>query len=175
MSVEFIKCTLSETDIDLLSSLGKQTFHETFEGMNSEKIMSAYLKSAFNKKQLRKEVKNTNSVFLILFSDARSAGYMKLNSEKAQTDFKEKNGFEIERIYLKKEYQGYGFGCSMIQKAVSIAKDRNKSYIWLGVWKRHTTAISFYEHMGFKKSGTHSFMMGKERQEDYIMRKELDQ
>ncbi|NGP90273.1 GNAT family N-acetyltransferase [Fodinibius halophilus] len=171
MDLDFNTCTLS--DIELLSEVAKETFHETFADMNSSETMAAYLESAFNKEQLKKEISNPNSLFLFLYSNGELAGYLKVNENEAQTEFQDKDGLEIERIYLRKEFQGQGLGSTLLEKAISIANNRNKRYIWLGVWEHNEQAISFYEHKGFITIGSHSFLMGEEQQKDYIMRKEL--
>ena len=171
VDMNFKTCTLS--DIELLSEIGKETFHETFVDTNNPEPLAAYLKSAFNKEQLKSEVRNPSSLFLFLYSNAELAGYLKVNENEAQTEFHDKDGLEIERIYLKKKFQGQGLGSSLLEKAIAIADDRSKSYIWLGVWEHNEKAISFYEHKGFKKTGSHDFLMGEEQQKDLIMRKEL--
>src|SRR5699024_8941348 len=112
--------------------------------------LAAYLKSAFNKEQLKSEVRNPSSLFLFLYSNAELAGYLKVNENEAQTEFHDKDGLEIERIYLKKKFQGQGLGSSLLEKAIAV-----------------------YEHKGFKKTGSHDFLMGEEQQKDLIMRKVL--
>lgn len=171
MELNFKTCSLD--DIDLLSEVARETYRATFEDMNSAETMTSYLKSAFNKEQLKSEVSNPDSRILFLYRNDKLAGYLKINEYDAQTEFQEKTGLEIERIYLRKEFQGQGLGSMLLDKAISIANEQNKEYVWLGVWKYNKKAISFYEHMGFTKTGSHYFIMGKEKQEDYIMRKEL--
>jgi diamine N-acetyltransferase len=43
-----------------------------------------------------------------------------------------------------------------------------------GVWERNADAIAFYEKMGFREAGRHSFRMGEEFQPDLIMKNVLD-
>lgn len=171
MDLKFKTCSLS--DIELLLEIAQETFLETFAYMNKSETMASYLESSFNKEQLKKEIRNPNSLFLFLYSNGELAGYLKVNENEAQTEFQEKSGLEIERIYLRKEYQGQGMGSYLLEKAISIANEGNKKYIWLGVWELNEKAISFYERKGFKKTGSHQFVMGMEEQKDYIMRKEL--
>lgn len=171
MDLNFKACLLS--DVKLLSEIAKETFHETFADMNSPEAMAAYQESSFNIEQLKMEVRNPNSLFLFLYSNGILAGYLKVNEYEAQTEFQDKDGLEIERIYLRKGFQSQGLGSSLLEKAVSIATDRNKKYIWLGVWQHNENAISFYKHKGFEKTGSHDFLMGDEQQKDHVMRKEL--
>ena len=94
-----------------------------------------------------------------------------LNELNAQTENREVHYLEIERIYLYKNYQGKGIGKLMIDHSIKIAKKKNKSKIWLGVWSENPAAIGFYKKMGFIISDTHIFKMGEDEQIDYIMEK----
>jgi ribosomal protein S18 acetylase RimI-like enzyme len=60
-----------------------------------------------------------------------------------------------------------------LDKAVCIAKQKGKAYLWLGVWEKNIRAIGFYSKNGFRASGEHIFVMGDEQQHDYIMKREL--
>jgi len=80
---------------------------------------------------------------------------------------------EIERIYIKKEFQKHGLGKYLLNKAIELAMECNKRKIWLGVWENNENAIGFYKKMGFVQTGTHSFYMGDDEQTDFIMTKTL--
>jgi ribosomal protein S18 acetylase RimI-like enzyme len=49
------------------------------------------------------------------------------------------------------------------------ARERGFNCLWLGVWDKNEKAIKFYERWGFKKVGSHAFMLGKDAQNDFIM------
>jgi len=171
MSIEFRECTVQ--DIDTLSALGRETYHDTFAAMNTLKNMRTYLDTAFNRETLLKELLAEHSQFLFLFCDDELAGYLKLNEEDAQTDMYEHEALEIERIYLRSVFQGRGLGKVLIEKAMESARSKNKSYVWLGVWKRNRNAVAFYRRMGFTVFGSHDFRMGEELQSDYLMRRDI--
>ena len=114
---------------------------------------------------------NPNSAFFFLYGDDCLAGYLKINEKDAQTDLPNENSLEIERIYVRREFQGSGLGKMLIEYGLSIAKEKKKEFAWLGVWEKNEKAIRFYEKMGFRKHSTHSFYMGDDEQTDYIMQK----
>src|SRR4051794_6243446 len=93
-------------DLPLLQEVGYETFSETFKHMNTPSNMKAYLEKAFNIEKLKQELINPNSTFYFMYSEGNLAGYLKVNIENAQTELAASNSLEIERIYLKKEYQG---------------------------------------------------------------------
>lgn len=83
------------------------------------------------------------------------------------------NSIELEKIYVKGIFQGKGLGCMLMDKTIEVARVREKSYIWLGVWEKNDKALQFYKNNGFYEIGKHSFIIGEENQTDYIMRKDI--
>lgn len=160
-------------DLDKLRELSIQTYYNTFAAQNTPEDMSEYLNNAFDREKLHKELSDENSMFFFLYFNKKLAGYLKLNEAPSQTDINDKDSLEIERIYVSEEFQGEGLGRYMIEQALCIAQKRKKKYAWLGVWEKNEKAIRFYERNGFFKIGSHNFVMGKDMQTDYIMRKNL--
>jgi diamine N-acetyltransferase len=160
-------------DLETLRNIAWQTYDDTFRHFNEPANMDAYLASAFNREKLQAELGNPHSSFFFLLLEGAVAGYLKLNDGDAQTDMRDPEGLEIERIYVKRDFQGLGLGKALIAKALEVARERKKRFAWLGVWEKNGNAIAFYTKMGFSKIGTHDFYMGTERQTDWIMRKEV--
>ncbi|MGO4791793.1 GNAT family N-acetyltransferase [Paenibacillus sp. 2KB_20] len=169
MTLTIRKCT--SEDLGLLQDISIGTFNETFRDQNSPENMKTYLERAFNINQLAIEVSNTASEFYFIYYNGEIAGYLKVNIHDAQTEMMGNDSLEIERIYIKGQYQKHGLGKFLLNKAMEIAMERNKKSIWLGVWERNENAIAFYKNMGFVQTGSHSFYMGNEEQKDFIMTK----
>jgi ribosomal protein S18 acetylase RimI-like enzyme len=171
MTINIKKCTLE--DLRLLQEISYETFNDTFKHQNSPENIKAYLERAFNLKQLEKELCNICSEFFFVYFNNEIAGYLKANTNDAQSEDMGDESLEIERIYIKNKYQTHGLGKYLINKAMEIAMERNKKIIWLGVWGKNENAIAFYKKMGFVQTGAHSFYMGDEEQMDFIMTKTL--
>ncbi|AGN35015.1 GNAT family N-acetyltransferase [Bacillus paralicheniformis] len=171
MTVNIKRCTLE--DLQKLQEIGCETFNETFKHQNSPENMKAYLEKAFHLTQLEKELSNKASQFFFVYCNNEIAGYLKVNTDEAQTEKMGDESLEIERIYIKNEFQKHGLGKYLFNKAMEIAKELNKKKIWLGVWEKNENAIVFYKKMGFVQTGAHSFYMGYEEQTDLIMTKTL--
>ncbi|GAM12165.1 GNAT family N-acetyltransferase [Mesobacillus selenatarsenatis] len=167
MTIRITKCTLD--DLLTLQEISYVTFDETFKEQNSPENMKAYLDKAFNLKQLKEELSNASSEFFFVYFNNKLAGYLKLNINEAQSEDMGSEALEVERIYIKSDFQKHGLGRYMLNKAVEIAKFHTKTKIWLGVWEKNENAIAFYKRMGFVEVGSHSFYMGDEEQIDIIM------
>ncbi|NCB51229.1 MAG: GNAT family N-acetyltransferase [Clostridia bacterium] len=165
------KCTID--DLPVLQDISRSTYKHTFASMNTEDDMNAYLDDAFNTEKLKNELLNEPSFFYFVYADDRLAGYLKLNESDAQTDIHDSSSLELERIYVLGGFQGKGVGRFLMNKAISVASERNKAYIWLGVWEKNESALAFYKKNGFYPMGTHAFVMGNDVQTDYLMRKDI--
>lgn len=171
VTIKIKKCTLE--DLRTLQEISYDTFNETFKDQNSPENMKAYLESAFNLGQLEKELLTRSSQFFFVYFNNEVAGYLKLNTNHAQSEKMGVESLEIERIYIKDQFQKQGLGKYLFNKAIEVAMEGQKKKIWLGVWEKSKNAMAFYKKMGFVQAGTHSFYMGDEEQTDLIMIKTL--
>lgn len=171
MEISFRKCGVG--DLEELVQISISTFSEAFEDQNDPNDFKAYLNQAFSKKQLLEELKNSDTSFYFVFENDGLVAYFKTNQNKAQSEFQQPNGMELERIYVKTSYQGKGIGLQMLCFAESLAKEERKAYLWLGVWEHNPKAIRFYEQNGYTKFGTHPYYIGNDRQTDWLLKKEF--
>jgi len=171
MKIKFIKCELA--DLDELLAIAKRTFIQAFEQDNNPDDFKTYIDETFEKSNFKQQLLNPESEFYFAFYNNDLVGYFKLNVEKAQTDIKSEDAIELERIYVKEEFQRQQIGKHMLQEATRLAFQKNKKYIWLGVWENNTDAIHFYEKHGFTKFDTHPYFIGKDEQTDWLMRYDL--
>ncbi|GEM_PF-6801673 len=77
------------------------------------------------------------SRFITLFKKT-VIGYLKLNSGRSQTELKQNDAVEIERIYPLKEFHGREVVGMLFQKAMQVAREKKSAYIIrLGVWEQN--------------------------------------
>ncbi|MFB4169668.1 GNAT family N-acetyltransferase [Virgibacillus sp. JSM 102003] len=171
MSIVINECTLQ--DLKTLQEISYTTFNETFSDMNTEENMIAYLENAFNLERLEEEISSPYSNFFLIHYNGVLAGYLKVNVNEAQTEDMGEEALEIERIYIREQFQKHGLGKHLLDKSMEIAMKHNKKKIWLGVWEKNENAIAFYKKLGFVHIGSHAFYMGDEEQIDFIMTKTL--
>ncbi|MET3535284.1 GNAT family N-acetyltransferase [Chryseobacterium limigenitum] len=161
-------------DFDTLQNLGIQTFSETFAKSNSEEAMKKYLEESFNTEKIKAEFNNPDSFFFIAWEEDDAVGYLKLNSGQAQTELQDETSLEIERIYVKKSHHGKKVGQLLYDKALEIAQQQKKLYLWLGVWEENLRAVNFYTKNGFVEFDKHIFRLGDDEQTDLMMKKILE-
>lgn len=170
-SIEIRRVTLN--DIDALQKISRKTFCETFSAVNTEENMTNYLKEGFSDGKLTAEVSNTNSEFYFASLDNRVIGYLKINFGAAQTELRDAEALEIERIYVLQEFHGQRAGQLLYEKAMQIAKEAGVDYVWLGVWEENPRAIRFYTKNGFEAFDKHIFRLGGDEQTDIMMKRTI--
>lgn len=170
MNLNITPC--SSTDLETLQTIAYETFNDTYRDLNTQETIDRYLQKAFTKQKLFSELNNKDSQFYFLYVENEPAGYLKINSAPVQSDTNETESIEVERFYIRKAFQGKGFGKILMNHAFHVAREMNKTSVWLSCWEKNTDAIAFYTRMGFNKAGRQHFKIGNELQDDFIMRKE---
>ncbi len=163
-------------DLTKLQTISRSTFAQTFNEHNNPEDMQAYLNNSFSAEKLSSELNDQNSTFYFAVDNSINTvvGYLKVNTGDAQSEKKDLNAFEIERIYVDKTYFGKKVGQLLFDKAIEIAKSKKVSYVWLGVWEENHRALAFYTKNGFKAFDKHLFKLGNDEQFDILMKLKLD-
>jgi ribosomal protein S18 acetylase RimI-like enzyme len=164
---------INDSHIAALQQIGRQSFSETFAESNSAQNMAKYLEEAYSYEKLSAELNDPNSIFYFAMMGQDVIGYLKLNVGASQTEVKDNDALEIERIYVLNSFQGKKVGQILFDKAIQIAKEQNAEFVWLGVWEENKRAIQFYTKNGFVAFDQHVFVLGDEAQTDIMMKLQL--
>ena len=162
-----------ENEVDLLRSIAIPTFENTYAQFNDPANFATYLKSAFDRTKLLQEIKDVESAYYFCLDNDQIVGYFKINQGSQQTHRQDQESIEIERIYVLEQHKRKGIGAFMIHWVIQYAFKQNKQYVWLGVWEKNVSAISFYKKMGFRQEGELIFQLGDDPQTDYLMIKKV--
>ena len=135
--------------------------------------MAKYIEEAYSYEKLSAELNNPNSFFYFAMLDEKVIGYLKINMGGSQTELKDNDALEIERIYVLKSFQGKKVGKMLFDKSIQIGKEQNAAFVWLGVWEENKKAIEFYTKNGFVEFDQHIFVLGDEAQTDIMMKLKL--
>ncbi|PHR46075.1 MAG: GNAT family N-acetyltransferase [Fluviicola sp.] len=161
-------------DLKDLQIVSRTTFKESFGEQNTPEDMEKYLKEKFSEQQLFLELDNPDSLFYLAKLNEEVVGYLKLNTGQAQTELKNENGLEIERIYVINKFIGKGIGKQLFNLTIDIAQQEKIQYIWLGVWEKNERALNFYHKNGFVEFDKHIFVLGDDHQTDILMKLKLN-
>ncbi|HTJ51739.1 MAG TPA: GNAT family N-acetyltransferase [Cyclobacteriaceae bacterium] len=161
-------------DALLLTTLGASTFEETFREQNTAEDMKLYLENNFTVQKLEQEIQEEGNIFLLAFDDQNAAGFVKLRPGVEKPEgLDDANAFELERIYVAKDYFGKKVAHALMEASLDLAKSLGYKTLWLGVWEENYRALAFYDKWGFEKFGSHPFLLGTDLQTDLLLKKKL--
>ncbi len=158
-------------DLTALADLAARTFRETFAEQNTPDDIASYLELSFSPARIQQEFEDPASAFLLAFPDRAEEpiGYAKLHSRQADSSVAGPEPLELERLYVGHGAIGQGVGAALMKECLEQARRSGHQTLWLGVWEHNPRAITFYERWGFKRVGTHAFLLGSDMQTDLIM------
>jgi GNAT superfamily N-acetyltransferase len=156
-------------DVDLLAELGARTFRETFGADNTPGDMATYIARSFTAEVIARELADSDNTYLIAEVDGHASGYAKLRLTDAPPAVVAARPIKLSRIYVLALWLGQGIGHALMQRCLDEAIASQRDAIWLGVWERNERAIAFYLKWGFTHVDDEEFVLGSDRQNDWIM------
>lgn len=167
MVVRFDKVQINQAEI--LLQIARSTFISTYQHLNDPDQFKAYLAENLILNSIENSLSQSQSHYYFGRIRDKIVSYFHVLEFPVQTDINTRHSLEIARFYVIDEYKGKGIGRHMMNYIKALALILGKKEIWLGVWERNPKAIAFYMKMGYKITGSHSFMIGNDNQTDYIM------
>jgi diamine N-acetyltransferase len=162
-------------DAEMLTRLSYKTFWDAFHAhpKNAPGDLADYMQKAFNTKQIRRELAEEKTIFLVAEIENEPVGYAKLKIDSIEDGISATKPIELARLYSKQEFLGKGVGARLMDECFEIAKQTDCDTMWLGVWEYNPRAQRFYEKYGFHVVGRHVFQLGSDPQTDLLMQKEI--
>jgi ribosomal protein S18 acetylase RimI-like enzyme len=160
--------TATVADAALIADLSRETFLDAFAALNNKDDVDKYMSEQFSVQQLMQQVGVEGHIFLLAVSGADTLGYVFLKDGSGH-NAPDTNAIEISRLYVRNAYIGTGIGKTLMDAAISTAKQLDRHILWLGTWERNHRAIKFYQSFGFSKFGEHDFILGNDVQRDWLM------
>jgi diamine N-acetyltransferase len=80
---------------------------------------------------------------------------------------------ELSKIYVLESHHGTGVAKSLMDAAITEARESGAGSVWLGVNQQNVRANRFYEKQGFVLRGTRFFQVGDCTEADYVRERSL--
>jgi len=159
-------------DIVPLRQLAIETYNDTFVQFNTAENMATFFAETYSIEAFEKEFNEPNSIYYLAWEENEMVGFLRLRvSEEENLNLR--NAIELQRLYVKTQFQGKHIGRLLMNKALLHARKAKYDWIWLGVWESNFNAQRFYERWGFERFSEHIFYMGDDPQIDWLMKLKL--
>lgn len=174
MTLNILPISIEEitySDLPKLRNLSIETFNDSFKKVHGD--FSNYTETNYNYGQLAAEMINPQTHFYFIYYNHKLAGYLKLNLNHAQSRDMGTDALEIDRIYLRQNFEYIGLESKLIQFAFDQAKKFQKHVIWSRVWEHDDPVVYSYNKFGFKVISSQLFKLAGKIQKDLIMQTDI--
>lgn len=155
-------------DAEALSTLGKETFVETFGHLYTPENLAIFLE---NHAPARWAEQLADPAYAIRVAEAegRLIAYAKLGPPSLPFT-PQGHPIELRQLYVLKPWHGCGLAARLMDWTIAEARARGANELYLSVFTDNHRARRFYERYGFGFVQTYAFMVGNHADEDHIMR-----
>jgi diamine N-acetyltransferase len=162
-------------DAPELAEIAARTFEETFGTSNSPENLQAHLRSCYGVAQQSAEIADPDVITLLAYRIEELIGFAQVRRKPAPSCVVAERPIELHRFYLARSAHGAGAAALLMLAARAAARELGGQHLWLGVWERNPRAVAFYVKSGFTKVGSHDFIVGNDRQTDWVFVSPLSQ
>ena len=155
-------------DAELLVDLGRSSFYEAFAEETAPQDMAEHLRRAFKIEDITEQLKNDQSLFIIIEISSEAAGYAYLHPGDPPDCVITPYPVQLSRFYLRKDYYGRNVGNTLMKACLDFARSRGFQSVWLSTWEFNHRASAFYKKWAFEIAGRAKFTVGSDIQNDNI-------
>ena len=156
-----------------LAALGARTFVESFGHLYSPQDLQAFLDESHSRAAYAKLLGDPAYALWLAFADDGTAmGYALAGpAGLPHADLKPGDG-ELKRLYMRADAQGSGIGTRLFDEALAWLERAGPRTLWISVWSENYGAQRFYGRYGFEKAGEYEFIVGEQRDREFIYRRD---
>lgn len=142
------KATLAHAQ--LLSDLGAKTLYQSHKDSAPEHEIMAYINRVYNLEAITRELNNPINIYHLIKHENEVAGYSKIEFSIQHPDIALDRVTKMDQIYLLDSFHGLKLGAELMRFNIDLSKSQGENGMWLAVWTKNFTALSFYEKFGFR-------------------------
>ena len=169
MSVAIRRAT--PADAPALSALGTRTFVESFGQLYSAEDLQAFLDESHSEAAYADVLADPGYALWLAERDGEAIGYAQAGPcGLPHADVRPGDG-ELKRLYLRRDAQNGGVGAQLFDQALAWLERDGPRTLWISVWSGNFGAQRFYARHGFEKAGEYDFIVGQQRDHEFIFRR----
>ena len=170
MSDDAVSLALATADdIAALAAFAAKCFRDTYAEYNSAENMRNYIAAHFSPAKLAADIDDDAVDTLLMRRGPALIGYAQIRRTALPACVTAPAALELRRLYLDRSAHGSGLAVELMNSACQLARRRQATHLWLGVWERNERARAFYAKSGFDDVGTIEFKLGDELQCDHVL------
>lgn len=158
-------------DAGTLADLGATTFIESFGHLYAPQDLQAFLEDSHSIGAYARALANPDHALWIAERDGLAIGYAQAGPcGLPHADVQGGDG-ELKRLYLLRSAQNSGVGAALLAQALEWLERDGPRTLWISVWSENYGAQRFYARQGFEYAGEYAFIVGQQRDREFMYRR----
>ena len=161
-------------DAASLAELGARSFTVKFGHLYRPEDLASFLADSHGEAKVAKEIADPAMRIMLAQDGERLLGYCKLVMACGWPEYARGDRvIELKQLYTDPEATGQGIGARLMDWAMEEARRFAADEIQLSVWSENFGAQKFYARYGFGKLADIHFMVGQQRDEEFLFARVL--
>jgi ribosomal protein S18 acetylase RimI-like enzyme len=158
-----------------VAALLRASFSDAFGHLYSAEDLALHFERGYTEAVLAEDLANPEVRYRVAEVDRTLVGLIKIGfAPKLDYDAGDQNIIELDKLYLLPGYKGAGVAQALTDWAVDEAVTAGGDAMLLSVYSDNPRAQRFYEKNGFAWVADTFFMVGNQRDDEYLYLKPLD-
>ena len=157
----------------MLTGLMRRAFRDAFEHNTRVDDLNAHMNSNFTLQRQQAELSNPGAQTLLAIVNAQPVGYAQIHPGPSPECVNTERTVQMQRFYLLKPFWGTNVANLLMKACIAALSQGSYNAVWLSCWDQNKRALSFYRRWGFSQCGTVPFIVGSDRQTDFILTRPL--
>ncbi len=166
--------TIRRANIDdaaILAELGRVTFIDAFGHLYTPEDLQAFIDDSHSVQAYARALADPDYALWLAERDGVAVGYAQAGPcGLPHADVQPGDG-ELKRLYLAPSAQNSGVGLALLDASLAWLERDGPRTLWISVWSENHGAQRFYGRHGFVHVGEYAFIVGEQRDREFIYRR----
>jgi diamine N-acetyltransferase len=159
------------TDAAVLAELGARTFIDAFGQLYSREDLQAFLEESHSVAAYASLLASPLYAIWLAIEGDEPVGYALAGPCGLPHEDVAPGDGELKRLYVSSSAQGGGIGAKLFEEALAWLERAGPRTLWISVWSENYGAQRFYGRYGFEKVGEYEFIVGQQRDHEFMYRR----
>ena len=165
-----VRCAIRD-DAEELSTFAAEVFPLGGRPGADPQDLAQYIATELTMECFRALIENPNAILFVAEMADHICGYALVLRSSPHPHI-EGTPAEVRKFYLASPHHGRGLADQLMRQALASLERDRLAVVWLTVYSENPRAIAFYKKWGFHIVGSQEFLVGADRQQDFLMRRD---
>ena len=158
-------------DVQALADVGTATFIESFGHLYVPADLQAFLDESHSVAAYAEALSDPEYALWVAERKGCVIGYAQAGACGLPHEDVGRGDGELKRLYLLKSGHNGGIGAALLDQALAWLERDGPRTLWISVWSENFGAQRFYGRRGFLFVGEYDFIVGQQRDREFMYRR----